>query len=1586
MRKEADMTNRIILLLALLIFSATPVAARDVWHHLQQLGSHPDRSVGSDGEHHAAKYISTVFASLEKKRNAVVGRQFFRTPVRSVQTATLTIADRTIPIPPLYANSLSPEATPEDGRRGALVYVGRGTPEEFDHKPIEGNIILMDLDSRDNWEHAASLGAVALIYLDHGNEAFPRLRFQDKEELTPVDFPRFWLEYAEFVKNFGPPQQLGAQPATLVSHSSWHNQPAENQFCYIPGLDAEKQDEVLILEAFYDSSRYIAGRAPGADEAVSIATLLTLAEDFLDRPPRHPVLLLATSGHANNLTGLREVVWALVTKKKDIRAELQGLQNQAEEVAATGMLLAQGHIGSSDKEKNRLLNTALRSELRDEIEKINHALQLARRADKSTSKTMKQLSERKLLLRRLSWASAFHSLSPPDREQIREFLPTALSRNERLSTTLSIRIEELTSSLSLNKLVTEKRVSAAISLHLSSHGGGIGSVSDGFLFELVPTVNRSRLYTYIRPLLSQSGSASPLNYVDLLGGAGRNHWFNFFPDQPALGGELTALAGFPGFTLATVDDMRTTWSTPYDTLDQVDRNYVQEQAVLVRSLIAQLTENPLPEPPFKQVNGFSTLTGNANFLRQGELFPERTAENVLLQIYQDKTYTRTWVDSLGTFRLPGLADRKHSFGKAIIEGYRYSSGANRASWAIDKPATGKDRYRVKLNRKGAQTDLIMFGCSQTTLFGLRDARRLTPLTRIQLIDSRTETEPLHYWYSRIDSRHSQLVSLFLEPDTPFKVTLSDTVLEQRMLLLNNDRADMLGRGFIAADVPAVLNTPLQAAKDMVQLIEPRVQTLESHSIVNQRIRSLLSQARSHLDTALVAHNERNYSIAAQQAKASLAAAARVYNDVERTQKDVLTGVLFYIALFVPFAYCLERLLFGFVSINKRLIAFLSLLLVVITIIYFVHPAFQLTYSPMVVVLAFFILGISFLVSLILFNRFEQEMKQLQSHAHVSAQRSISLWGAFVAAFSIGVTNLRRRKVRTALTCATLVILTYTLLNFTTVRHVQEQGRLAYRDTSPYQGIMLKAPDWKTLPGELTDNLHTLLPNWAVLRRVWWETANRTRPPAIALQYDHRAATANSLIGLDQEAIRLSIYQKSLLAGGWFNGNGDNQILLSGELAEELGVKFGTNPAQVLLWGVPFIVQGIFDGTSFGAQQDLDGEVQTPVIYPNEASSELSEAEAEAAESGQDIVAMSSRYQHMDGRRSIILPAKTLLQLGGSLKSLTILPAPGNDMHQIAGKLADRYQLLVYHGAADTTWLHYSTSTLNYNGMANVAIPSLIAILIVLNTMISSVVERKREIGVYISVGLAPPHVSSLFVAEALAFGIISSVIGYLGAQVGAHFLAGTPLWSGMTANYSSLAGIGAMLAVMAVVLLSVIYPSRVAGHIAVPDVTKNWTLPKAEGSSLTLTLPFLIKIHEQDQVAGFLASYYQSHQDISHGHFSTDDIAVEYSCPIDLGHTGHPDCFNLNFRTWLAPFDFGIRQQVHLTACPSPAYQEFLEIRIRLTREVGEKNTWFRLCRSFINDLRKQLLIWRSLDLQEKKSYEQTLQLRLRIPRLGEVT
>ena len=80
-------------------------------------------------------------------------------------------------------------------------------------------------------------------------------------------------------------------------------------------------------------------------------------------------------------------------------------------------------------------------------------------------------------------------------------------------------------------------------------------------------------------------------------------------------------------------------------------------------------------------------------------------------------------------------------------------------------------------------------------------------------------------------------------------------------------------------------------------------------------------------------------------------------------------------------------------------------------------------------------------------------------------------------------------------------------------------------------------------------------------------------------------------------------------------------------------------------------------------------------------------------------------------------------------------------------------------------------------------------------------------------------------------------------------------------------------------------------------------------------------------------------------------------------------CIQLKARVWLAPFDFGIMQQVQIVFCPSEENDGFLEIHVFMVRETGEANAWKRINKAFINALRKQLLVWRSLDDNTRNEY-----------------
>ena len=358
-----------------------------------------------------------------------------------------------------------------------------------------------------------------------------------------------------------------------------------------------------------------------------------------------------------------------------------------------------------------------------------------------------------------------------------------------------------------------------------------------------------------------------------------------------------------------------------------------------------------------------------------------------------------------------------------------------------------------------ETDLVMFACEGMTLFNLLEPRTFRYMSKPNIIDGRREADPLRWFMSRLDTWSSSITTVFLDPGTPVKMTLSDTYLRRKLVLLNATEEKPTGTGYVIGDWPVIHRTEYRVARDMWTLLTPRVTNLEKRGIFNERIRNLQVEGLKALRAAGDALSQQRYDRFIEASTRSWALASRVYYDVDETQKDVLYGVLFYIALFVPFAFCLERLLFAYANIYKRIIAFSVILLLLIAIIYYVHPAFRLAYSPTVVILAFFIMGLSVMVTLIIFFRFEHEVASLQTRAKVTQSGEIGRWNAFVAAFLLGVTNLRRRRLRTVLTCATLVILTFTIMSFTSVKSMRRHARLMYDAQVPYQGFLLKNVNW-----------------------------------------------------------------------------------------------------------------------------------------------------------------------------------------------------------------------------------------------------------------------------------------------------------------------------------------------------------------------------------------------------------------------------------------------------------------------------------------------------------------------------------------------
>jgi hypothetical protein len=168
--------------------------------------------------------------------------------------------------------------------------------------------------------------------------------------------------------------------------------------------------------------------------------------------------------------------------------------------------------------------------------------------------------------------------------------------------------------------------------------------------------------------------------------------------------------------------------------------------------------------------------------------------------------------------------------------------------------------------------------------------------------------------------------------------------------------------------------------------------------------------------------------------------------------------------------------------------------------------------------------------------------------------------------------------------------------------------------------------------------------------------------------------------------------------------------------------------------------------------------------------------------------------------------------------------------------------------------------------------------------------------------------------------------------------------------------------VMVTVILSTVYPARMASRMAVPDVTRRWVLPDPEGDEWHFDFPFTVSGKEIGGLYVFFRYYFASFEEQSVGRFYTSSTELS---PFE---EGEKKGYRLTMRVWLAPYDLGVSQDVELRAVPTGDFGVYM-IQLKIQRLSGQASTWVRINRGFLNQIRKQFLLWRTLSPEQKTEY-----------------
>ncbi len=952
---------------------------------------------------------------------------------------------------------------------------------------------------------------------------------------------------------------------------------------------------------------------------------------------------------------------------------------------------------------------------------------------------------------------------------------------------------------------------------------------------------------------------------------------------------------------------------------------------------------------------------------------------------------------------------------------------------IPNPLRGEIDYAPDLGSTGAkyvpldimvttavkETPVIVFRCVPTAIYDLVDQQSLRALTGIDIYDGESNGEPRMYGYA-IDPQDPSLVGsyvedvavLFAQPGSRLKIAMNSGPGATRLLLINsqydpsdpfnvlNKSPEPEGKGYLVAGSArdaqnadllgdltdktsddsgeiaksgAIYDTALHVAEDMHRLDDFRMRRLAKYRILDmdsdEGVPGLHKLAAAAITQSKVDLKNRDWERFDADSRAAWGYESRAYPDVQQTATDVVQGVLFYLALLLPFAYFMERLLFGFFDLKRQLGVAALIFLVIFLMFRAVHPAFDITMNPIIVLLAFVMLALSVIVIGLISGKFEEQLKQMNQSSGGIHRADIGRVSVALAAFNLGISNMRRRKARTFLTCVTLVLLTFTVLSFTSVVQTIRFNQVpAPSDHGPrYNGIMIRTAMWDPLQ----EPAYRLLADeygrsYSVAPRAWFYGTQMGEQSFLTLRRADKSYDTKAMVGLTPAEAKITHLQDALLPGGrWFEPGDVYTTVLPDSVAAALRVDDAdVGKAKITYSGVEYTVIGILDSQKLKDIADLDNEPLTPVDFI--AMNKMSKGGSGGGDQG------FKEYTHLEPDSVFFIPYQTATNLGAQLRSIGIDFAQKDEVLKRLNPLMHRLGLNLYAGqithpdvdgpTRGTIERYSSIAATSGRGLELVFFPILIASLIVLNTMLGSVYERINEIHIFSSIGLAPAHIGMLFMAEAMVYAILGSVAGYLLGQFTSKLLVLTHWLPDLYLNFSSVSAVMTTLIVVAVVLLSTIFPARKAAEVATPSVDRTWKIPDPEGDHWKIALPFAVTGEQAAGLNGFLSEWFQAYEEYSIGDFVTQGVTSE-----EFEHA-NGKAYRVKCMTWLAPFDLGVSQRVAIETTPTDT-QDVFEIFLLIDRESGDISNWKRVNRRFLNTLRKQFLIWRTLKQAERERY-----------------
>ena len=824
-----------------------------------------------------------------------------------------------------------------------------------------------------------------------------------------------------------------------------------------------------------------------------------------------------------------------------------------------------------------------------------------------------------------------------------------------------------------------------------------------------------------------------------------------------------------------------------------------------------------------------------------------------------------------------------------------------------------------------------------------------------------------------------------------------------LVVLNNENTlrGHTGRGMSLQNPFYHTPTSLVTAHDLMTLNQYRLDLLrvnqirqESLAQLNGRSKDLYEDVLKAQDEAVKADDEPAeadkpttqptsqpvvMSLDERLGKAEQAAslARKAYPPLVGVMNDLVTAVVLLLLLAIPFAYALERLFIGTPHIYRQILWFAGFFLMTFGILFLVNPAFQIAATPVIIFLAFTIILLSSLVMFIVIRKLQAEIKKMQGLATTVHSADVSRLSTMMAAVNMGISTMRRRALRTTLTAITVILLTFTILTFASFGSSWGAHKTYVGPMSGTNRMVTRHQLWSPVPDGVYNAIRGALTGQAIVVPRYWVSPTAADAAAaektgqdldflVARENLEEISLLSAAIGLDSRDIARQPALQQLLRGKTELLDGDG-VFLTEAVAQRLGLGADdVGKTAVLIWGRRLVFAGHISDRMSGHLM-LDESKMLPVNYAASAGGkeldQMKQSDPDDLSEQPDVE--NAQFVEYNVDTCAIVGVETARQLGGTIRMLTTYPDDPQDTETVAVQIAEMCPMPTYYGWQGGVYRTIFRSLTEASGWRDLLIPVLLGGLIVFATMLGSVSDREREIYTFSSLGLAPMHVGGLFFAEAGVYAVVGGMGGYLLGQIVARLLAYLASWGWISVpsmNYSSTNAIVTILIVMGTVLISTVWPAIKASRSANPGIQRAWRIPKPAGSLYDLVFPFTVSAYDITGVVSFLREHFENCTDSASGKFATLDCHVFRQEKSDL--------LGFYAEAALVPYDLGVTQRFALLSQPSEI-EGIDEVRILIRRISGTIGDWRRGNRVFVDDLRKQLLIWRSLPPEVMDKYRQ---------------